>query len=525
MPRRAGSSVSANAQNASEAPAANVSKSAPAAPAGPAVPHGLLEEAGVTSTPHGLALADSFAFRQHVNKALEGDGAADELVGALADAWADPDALRASLVPMHAPAGGRAAGFGAEAVKDSLVRLLLHVDPLQAGVAKALLEMLPALQAELEPESAHGGMPLPKLLLSQFRWLERVVDGEALLDAVGEMLQVVDPPLKRELVAIVPDLVQDAQHKRAVEVLTEVMEEDTAFTAPVLDALGSLVLEPRALAEVCTTVTDHVPSADVADLPVVIRFLLHHMTPAKGAGGGRGRPPKKAAAADDDDDDDDDAAAAAGNAAAIVSALRVGLKGLVRPVAPAAAAADAAERKRCEGETLVLDAIQSALRLRKELGPIVVGELAAVGARDAASEHVPIDWWLICALYSTALAPDRKKLVKVVKDKAATKGLAPALLRAAVVGRRAALRPHLGAQLELATALVKAPAPAARLLGASCTASSSASSTSTASARSFSRSSSRTRGRAARPRSTRRSTRSSTSPPTTPPPSPPSRRS
>ena len=78
---------------------------------------------------------------------------------------------------------------------------------------------------------------------------------------------------------------------------------------------------------------------------------------------------------------------------------------------------------------------------------------------------MPIDWWLICALYSTALAPDREKLVKVVKDKAATKGLAPALLRAAVVGHGAALRPHLGAQLELATALVKAPAPAARLLG------------------------------------------------------------
>ena len=39
-----------------------------------------------------------------------------------------------------------------------------------------------------------SGAPLPKLLLSQFRWLERVVDGEALLDAVGEMLQVVDPP-------------------------------------------------------------------------------------------------------------------------------------------------------------------------------------------------------------------------------------------------------------------------------------------------------------------------------------------
>ena len=197
------------------------------------------------SDPARAPLADSFAFRQHVNKALEGDGAADELVGALADAWADPDALRSAASRCTARRG-RAAGFGAEAVKDSLK--LLHVDPLQAGVAKALLEMLPALQAELDP-GAHGGMPLPKLLLSQFRWLERVVDGEALLDAVGEMLQVVDPPLKRELVAIVPDLVQDAQHKRAVEVLTEVMEEDTAFTAPVLDALGSLVLEPRALAE------------------------------------------------------------------------------------------------------------------------------------------------------------------------------------------------------------------------------------------------------------------------------------
>ena len=47
MPRRAGSSVSANAQNASEAPPVAASKTAPAAPAGPAVPHGLLEEAGL----------------------------------------------------------------------------------------------------------------------------------------------------------------------------------------------------------------------------------------------------------------------------------------------------------------------------------------------------------------------------------------------------------------------------------------------------------------------------------------------
>ena len=76
------------------------------------------------------------------------------------------------------------------------------------------------------------------------------------------------------MVLVLPDLVQDGQHAAAVDMLSELLRNDSQFTAPVLDSLGSLQLSPEMLKQVSEMVTDSVASANVADLPVVIRFLL-----------------------------------------------------------------------------------------------------------------------------------------------------------------------------------------------------------------------------------------------------------
>ena len=148
-----------------------------------------LKEAGVALGSDGSyqLTTDSFKFREHLKRTMKRDDARDELIQSLADSWEDASSLRQALSPMGAAA---AAGDG---VKDSLVRMLLQVDPLQTELANTLFEKLGELQADMETDG--NSMPLPRLIISQFRWLEHVVDGEALINTVSQTLQVSHPPL------------------------------------------------------------------------------------------------------------------------------------------------------------------------------------------------------------------------------------------------------------------------------------------------------------------------------------------
>jgi len=291
------------------------------------------------------------------------------------------------------------------------VRLLLHVDSLQPDIASSLMQLLP----EYQGEEASDAMTTTRLILSQFRWLEHIVDGAALVGAASEMMQVADAPLKRELLLVLPDLVQDGQHAAAADTLRSVLGEDTQFLASVLDAFGSLVLEPDALAEVCASVMDAVAGANVEDLPVVVRFLLQHMTKD--------------------------------SAKATVAALRTGMQlDLLRGGDAAAGGGEAS------GEALVLDALTTAMRLRKDVAVLVVKHLGGIAA---AADHTPVDAWLLCAAYTASAATERKKVLKLVLDKACGRLLSAALLRAAIAGHGVALAPHFATLLELATVLLQ----------------------------------------------------------------------
>ena len=144
-------------------------------------PLDLLKEAGAEWDDSGggrsWTLADPFRFRLTVTAALDED-VKGPLLAALADEWSHAPRLAASLQPMAGTATTSTA-YG------SLVRLLLQVDALQTDVGRMLLQLLP----EHQNETSSNGMPLTKLILGQFRWLEYVVDGAALMETVSEMLQ------------------------------------------------------------------------------------------------------------------------------------------------------------------------------------------------------------------------------------------------------------------------------------------------------------------------------------------------
>ena len=163
--------------------------------------HPQLAGAGLTRTSEGYQLADTFLFRQQLDRAMRRQDAKDDLIQSLSNSFEEEGGLRQMLVPMRSPSAG---GSGNEGVKDSVVRMLLHVDSLQTDVAKLLFEQLPQVQDVMETD---GSMPLTRLILSQFRWLEHVVDGDALIEAFNEALEVSAAPAAAALPcpAIHPD--------------------------------------------------------------------------------------------------------------------------------------------------------------------------------------------------------------------------------------------------------------------------------------------------------------------------------
>ena len=375
----------------------------------------LLASVGAGRKADGWVLAaDSFRFRQQLDQQMRDPARYDELLAALGDEFAVSDKLRLALAPMRATDGHDDA-----AVKDSLVRHLLHVDALQTQVARLLLEKLPELQDESERPQA-GVMTLTKLLLSQFKWLEHVVDGHALVETVREMLEVVEPPLKRDLVLVLPDLVSDGQHAAAVDILRDLLREDSQFTAPVLDSLGSLALPADLVEQVVELVTQSISSSNLTDVPVVIRFLMQHLT--------------------------------SDNAKMVVRELRAGLtfEALAR-----------SEDNR-SGEALVLDALQSSLRLHNVAASLLLAQLDEI---DKPTDRRPIDWWLLCALYSGGTSLEKKKALKLVQAKASRQQLVPSLMRAAIIGHGRALTPHFCAMLEIAGSQLPSTNDTVRALG------------------------------------------------------------
>lgn len=202
----------------------------------------LLAEAGISVAADGtFLLADGFAFRRVVERAARKTGATDELIDALAETWVDAGAFRAMLQPARSVAAGAAIG---DTVKDSLIRLLLQCRPVQTRLAQQLLESLNEHQDELESAAPlHQGMPLIKLVLSQFRWLEHIEDGSVLLQTIGDMIQVAEHALRRELVLVLPDVVVDGQHSDAVQVCSNRgLRAAISGRAPIASALGPTTL-------------------------------------------------------------------------------------------------------------------------------------------------------------------------------------------------------------------------------------------------------------------------------------------
>ncbi|KAG0232814.1 Fanconi anemia group D2 protein [Actinomortierella wolfii] len=156
---------------------------------------------------------------------------------------------------------------------ESLVRVLLGIDCIQPGLLTILLDKIVGYLEDDED------LPTPKLILNQLKWLENVVEPEQLSSKLLEVINMTPLSVQRDVIVFIPEIIPDSEHKAVVSGFLEIMESTSSLVVPILDALSNLNLQVTMLRNARNQVVEKLESADLEDLPVVIKFLLQTVDP------------------------------------------------------------------------------------------------------------------------------------------------------------------------------------------------------------------------------------------------------
>ncbi|KAI8982985.1 Fanconi anaemia protein FANCD2 [Pilobolus umbonatus] len=107
-----------------------------------------------------------------------------------------------------------------------------------------------------------------RLILHQLRWLDYIIEPEMLTEKL----------IEHEIITSLPDIMNDSEHKHMVVYLKELMDENSALTVPILDALSNLTSHSENLDDIRDIVIDRLELADIDDLAIIVKFMLQTVT-------------------------------------------------------------------------------------------------------------------------------------------------------------------------------------------------------------------------------------------------------
>ncbi|KAG5180668.1 hypothetical protein JKP88DRAFT_279357 [Tribonema minus] len=154
--------------------------------------------------------------RRHLSAALEHEPAtAAAFISGFAELLAaEQEWLQRALLPLAVEVEVGISGV----VQDSLVKVLLRVDCIQnlallskSDAIKLLVEKLSELAMAADGDDSRGAgtqdlsQDLPRLILTQMRWLDHLVDPGGLTEKLLEVLPVLPLALERDLIAYLPE--------------------------------------------------------------------------------------------------------------------------------------------------------------------------------------------------------------------------------------------------------------------------------------------------------------------------------
>ncbi|KAM0851320.1 hypothetical protein ACQ4PT_052492 [Festuca glaucescens] len=370
----------------------------------------LLAEAGCTLLvpPHlPPSLPSPPAFVARLTRDLAAGPAAARLLAGLA-AFADsPTRLRQLLLP------------SSPGSPTSLARALLSVPALQPGLLGLLLDKLP----EHFDDDALDGAPLQedvgRLIIKQFRWLDLLVDADAFVAKLVEVLSVAPPRLKKEIIGSIPEIVGDRSHPDVVSALENLLQEDSQVVVAVLDTLSDLNLNAHLQEQAVTVAISCIRTIHADQMPHLLRFLL--------------------------------LAATSVNAGRIISQIREQLK-FVGVVDPRAARSKKLKGKASATSTdgAILHALRSGLRFKNMLCEAFLKELKSV---DHPKDHKVIDVWLIMLIYANGGAL-QKSAEKILKSKILQGYIRETLFNQCIRGNTELVKDHFMSYLSVSDYLL-----------------------------------------------------------------------
>ncbi|XP_024915816.1 Fanconi anemia group D2 protein [Cynoglossus semilaevis] len=397
-----------------------------------------LREAGVTLRNNGTGneiAVDQVVFQKRIQQQIRKNPKYPEIVqefiSGLESHIEEPERFRNCLLPC-VPRLSDGDDSSVCSFQESLLRLLLGIEMLQTSIINTLLEKVPEFMLE---DVSDGGLNIPRLIITQLKWLDRVVDSKELAAKLMELVSVAPVDVVRDIITSLPEILEDCQHNDIARELNSLLQTNTQLTVPILDSLSSLNLSASLLAEVRAAVMATLSAVQLEDLPVVVKFILHSVS-----------------AADSHE---------------VVNNLRRKLQleqCVLPPVSQASqsrtksksAAEDASRSGAGDSVTLTLDGIKSAVRFQKTISE---AWMKAIESVEEAEDHKVIDLLVLFILHSTNANQSRRGSERLLKVKVRTGLIQEALLQKTFRDYSQVLRGYFSSILALAQGLLRSSDP------------------------------------------------------------------
>uniref|UniRef100_A0A3Q0SZZ9 FA complementation group D2 n=1 Tax=Amphilophus citrinellus TaxID=61819 RepID=A0A3Q0SZZ9_AMPCI len=378
---------------------------------------------------------DQIVFQRRIQQQLQKSprypGIVQEFVTGLESYVENADRFRNCLLPC-APqlVDGDSSSF-----QESLLRMLLGIEMLQTLIINTLLEKLPEYMLD---GTGDGGVSIPRIIINQFKWLDRVVDAKELASKLMELVSVAPVEVQRDIITSLPEILEDSQHNDIARELNSLLQENTQLTVPILDALSSLNLTSSLLTEVRGAVMATLAAVQLEDLPVVVKFILHSVS--------------------------------ASDAYEVVCNLRKKLE-LEQCVLPpvlqasqtrmnsqvaAGSASTAAAGSSQDSIMLILDCIKSAVRFQKTISE---AWLKAIESVNEVEDFKVMDLLVLLILHSANANQSRRGAERVLKIKVRSGLIQEALLQKTFRDYAQVMRGYFSSTLALAQSLLRSPDP------------------------------------------------------------------
>uniref|UniRef100_A0A8C2KXE5 FA complementation group D2 n=1 Tax=Cyprinus carpio TaxID=7962 RepID=A0A8C2KXE5_CYPCA len=244
-----------------------------------------LKESGVTLTAGSTAneiAVDQVIFQKRLQQQLRKHPRfPNEFISALETYIEDPERFRNCLLPCVPSSTSQQDNssecFISGSYQESLVRLLLGIE-IHSPVTFLITDGIVLCYSVSE-----DGLNVPRLIINQLKWLDRIVDGKDLSSKLMQMVSVAPVEIQRDIITSLPEILEDSQHGDIAKELNALLQQNTQLPVPILDALSSLNLSSALLSEVLlnmqiSSLKSIGPSVILEDLPVIVKFILHSIS-------------------------------------------------------------------------------------------------------------------------------------------------------------------------------------------------------------------------------------------------------